>query len=87
MVSDFFVDDEVIALAGVREHEAGAIVRTRRGQLVPRLRGRARAEVRGDDVRVRWHADEAETWYPAPLLMLGRQAVLAGCGRSRAERR
>lgn len=68
---DFFVDDLVVALAGVREDQVGRIVRTRRGQLVRGLRGRAPAERRGDDVRVRWERDRVATWYPAPLLAPG----------------
>lgn len=67
---DFFVDDVVVALAGVREDQIGAIVRSRRLQLVPRLRRRVPAELRGEHVRVRWDRDKVATWYPAPLLTL-----------------
>lgn len=70
--SDFFVDDEVVALAGVREAETGEIIRSRRRQLVPNFRRRVPAELRGDAVRVRWDRDKVDTWYPAPLLMLSR---------------
>lgn len=67
--SDLFVEDVVVALAGVREAETGEVIRSRRGRLVPSLRRRVPAELRGDDVRVRWDSDRVETWYPAPLLV------------------
>lgn len=73
--SDFFVDDIVVALAGVREDQTGEVVRSRLRQLLPMPRRRVRAELRGEAVRVRWAGDQLATWYPAALLAHSR-AVL-----------
>ncbi len=67
-----------MALAGVREHQVGEVIRSRPWQLVPRLRRRIPAELRGESVCVRCDRDCLETWYPAVLLRVSAEAAPEG---------